>query len=89
MFNRRIFPALAVAGSLLVAGCQNPDGSTDWGSSLALGAGAGLATALLVGAASDNGPRYHRGPPRGYYDNGYRGGRGYGGGYGYGRRGGW
>jgi drug/metabolite transporter (DMT)-like permease len=88
MFNRRILPVLAVAGSLLVAGCQNPDGSTNWGNTLALGAGAGLATALLVGAASDDGPRYRRGPPRGYYDGGHHGG-----GYGrrdyYGRRGGW
>jgi hypothetical protein len=89
MFNRRLLPALAVAGSLLVAACQNPDGSTNWGNTLALGAGAGLATALVVGAASDDGPRYRRGPPRGYYDNGhyghgYRGGRGH-----YGRRGGW
>ncbi len=92
MFNRRILPAFALAGSLLVAGCQNPDGSTDWGSSLALGAGAGLATALLVGAASDNGPRYRRPPPhRGYYDGGYRGRGDYYGRRGdyYGRRGGW
>jgi hypothetical protein len=95
MFNRRILPVFAVATSLLVAGCQNPDGSTDWGSTLALGAGAGLATALVVGAASDDGPRYRRGPQRGYYDHGYRGyssgygGRGYSNGYGYGRRGGW
>jgi hypothetical protein len=94
MFNRRILPAFALAGSLLVAGCQNPDGSTDWGSTLALGAGAGLATALVIGAASDDGPRYRRGPQRGYYDHGYHGHRGYssgygGRGYGYGRRGGW
>lgn len=91
MFARRILPAFALAGSLLVAGCQNPDGSTDWGSTLALGAGAGLATALIAGAASDDGPRYHRSPRyyggRGYgRDYGYgHGGRGYG--YGYGRRG--
>lgn len=84
MLNRRILPALAVAGSLLVAGCQNPDGSTNWGNTLALGAGAGLATALLVGAASDDGPRYRRGPPRGYY-----GGGGYDRPRHYGHRGGW
>ncbi|MBC9175414.1 hypothetical protein [Pseudoroseomonas ludipueritiae] len=89
MFTRRVLPAFALAGSLLVAGCQNPDGSTDWGSTLALGAGAGLATALIAGAASDDGPRYYnRGPSyhggyygrpnygRGYYGRGYR--RGYG-----------
>ncbi|MFC7551852.1 hypothetical protein ACFQU7_05455 [Pseudoroseomonas wenyumeiae] len=36
MFTRRVLPAFALAGTLLVAGCQNPDGSTDWGSTLAL-----------------------------------------------------
>lgn len=91
MFARRILPVLALAGSLVVAGCQNPDGSTDWGSTLALGAGAGLATALIAGAASDDGPRYHR-SHRSYGGRGYGYGRdygyGYGGrGYGYGRRG--
>ena len=97
MFTRRVLPAFALAGTLLVAGCQNPDGSTDWGSTLALGAGAGLATALVAGAASDNGGRHYQRGPR--YSGGYYGrpdyGRGYGGGYGrgyghgYGRRGGW
>jgi hypothetical protein len=93
MFIRRVLPAFALAGSLLVAGCQKPDGSTDWGNTLALGAGAGLATALIAGAASDDGPRYHRGPR---HHGGYYGrpdyGRGYGYGHGrggYGRRGGW
>lgn len=92
MLTRRVLPAFALAGSLLVAGCQNPDGSTDWGSTLALGAGAGLATALIAGAASDDGPHYHR-APRYHGGGGYYGrsdyGRGYGRGYGYGRRGGW
>jgi drug/metabolite transporter (DMT)-like permease len=89
MFTRRLLPAFALAGSLLVAGCQNPDGSTNWGNTLALGAGAGLATALIAGAASDDGPRYHRSPRSyGRRDPGY--GYGYGRrdyGYGYGRRG--
>jgi len=48
MFNRRILPVFAVATSLLVAGCQNPDGSTDWGSTLALGAGAGSPSSLYL-----------------------------------------
>ncbi|MFC7609624.1 hypothetical protein [Teichococcus aestuarii] len=38
---RRILAPLALAGMLSLTGCQNPDGSTDWGSTLALGAGAG------------------------------------------------
>jgi drug/metabolite transporter (DMT)-like permease len=87
MFTRRVLPAFALAASLLVAGCQNPDGSTNWGNTLALGAGAGLATALIAGAASDDGPRYHR-SQRSYGRSDY--GRGYGRrdyGYGYGRRG--
>jgi hypothetical protein len=96
MIRRRIIPVFALVGSLLLGACQNPDGSTDWGSTLALGAGAGLATALIAGAASDDGPRY-RGNRGGYNRGGYGGG-GYGrgdynrGGYnrgGYGRRGGW
>ncbi|MXP65848.1 hypothetical protein E0493_21080 [Roseomonas sp. M0104] len=74
---RRILPAFALAGGLLIAGCQNADGTTDWGSTLALGAGAGLATGLLIGSIGDDGDRHHyrRPPPR----------RGYGYGYGYGR----
>jgi drug/metabolite transporter (DMT)-like permease len=91
MFSRRVLSAIALTGSLLVAGCQNPDGSTDWGSTLALGAGAGLATALVAGAASDDGPRYRRGSSH-YNRGGYYGrpSHSYGyGGRGYGRRGGW
>jgi len=77
---RRILSALALAGGLLVAGCQNPDGTTDWGSTLALGAGAGLATGLLIGSLSDDGDRhqhhYRRSPPHRGYGYGY--GRSYG-----------
>lgn len=87
---RRILPSLALATSLLVAGCQNPDGSTDWGSTLALGAGAGLAAGLIAGSLGDNddGRHHrrhyrpsHRGYERGY---GYAPRRHYGYGYGYG-----
>lgn len=88
---RRILTALALTASLAVAGCQNPDGSTDWGNTVALGAGVGIAAGLLAGAANDNG--HHRHYDRGgYYDRGYgyRGSsRGYSGrGGGYGHRGG-
>ena len=87
----RPLPVLALVACLGTAACQNPDGSTDWGGTLALGAGAGLAAALVAGAASDDGPRhrdrggYGRGGyERGGYGQGYgrsyagaRGGRGY------------
>jgi hypothetical protein len=62
---RRVLTALVLAGSLVLGGCQNPDGSTDWGSTALLGAGIGAAALLAVGAASDGGgPRHHG---RGYY----------------------
>lgn len=98
----RLFRTLAFTSALALAlgACQAPDGSTDWGSTLALGAGAGLAAGLLVAAASDNDGGHRRGYDRGGYDRrGYdrRGGygrqsysEGYGrGGYGRGRGGDW
>lgn len=80
---RRILTPLALSAMLALAACQNPDGSTNWGQTLALGAGVGLGAALIAGAAADNDrPRhYHRGGygGRGYaYNGGYgRGGRYY------------
>jgi hypothetical protein len=50
----------SLSTALLLGGCQNPDGSTDWGSTALLGAGIGVAAALVAGAAS--GPSH----PRGY-----------------------
>ncbi|MBL6079227.1 hypothetical protein JMJ56_14505 [Belnapia sp. T18] len=83
MINRFAAAAL-LSSSLLLAGCQNPDGSTNWGNTALLGAGVGVAAALAAGAATDN-PRpyygnrgYHRAPRYGY-------GGGYGGSHGYGR----
>jgi len=79
---RRILTAATLAAALATAACQNPDGSTDWGSTLLLGAGAGVAAAAVAGAVADNDrhdghyrrydqrPRHH-----GYYNSGYRGGR--------------
>jgi hypothetical protein len=74
----RFLPALVLGAALATAGCQNPDGSTDWGSTLALGAGVGLAAGLVAAAASDSGPRYRKPPRRGYgsYDGYGRGGYG-------------
>jgi hypothetical protein len=83
----RLLPALALGAALATAGCQNPDGSTDWGSTLALGAGVGLAAGLVAAAASDSGPRYRQPPrrDRGSYGYGRPYAQGYGHGYGGGR----
>ncbi|KAA2214939.1 hypothetical protein [Teichococcus oryzae] len=81
---RRFLAFLALGTSLLLAGCQNPDGSTDWGSTLALGAGAGLAAGLIAGSLSDDdnrGYRRHR-HRRQSYGYGYGHQRSH---YGYGR----
>jgi hypothetical protein len=81
---RPVLPALALAAALVLGGCQNPDGSTDWGSTVALGAGAALATGLVIAASQDDDRGYRRGSRHGY-DRGYgRGGYGPGG---YGHRG--
>ncbi|MBE9606809.1 hypothetical protein IAI18_18240 [Acetobacteraceae bacterium H6797] len=79
-FTKRFLPVLALSGALLTAACQNPDGSTDWGSTLALGAGVGLAAGLIAGSANDDGYRrnhYRRPPPRHYGHRGYYADRGY------------
>ncbi|MBX6743681.1 MAG: hypothetical protein IRY87_16730 [Acetobacteraceae bacterium] len=76
----RILTAFGLFAAVLLGGCQNPDGSTNWGNTLLLGAGVGAAAALLAGAASDQ-PHHHahgyRPAPRfaGHYGGGYgRGG---------------
>lgn len=68
--------AAGLSAALLLGGCQNPDGSTNWGNTLLLGAGVGTAAALIAGAGTDR-PR-HRHYADGY---GYAGYRGYRGGY--------
>ncbi|WP_200845290.1 hypothetical protein [Roseomonas sp. 18066] len=83
---RPVLPALALAAALVLGGCQNPDGSTDWGSTVALGAGAALVTGLAVAASQDNDRGYRR-QSRRDYGYGYGGGGGYNRGY-YGRPGG-
>jgi len=82
----RLLPTLALVGTLATAGCQHPDGRTDWGSTLALGAGLGLAAGLVAAAAADDGPRDRQPGRRGGSYDGY--GRSYAGGYGR-DRGGW
>lgn len=84
----RLLAAAGLSTALLLGGCQNPDGSTNWGNTLLLGAGVGAAAALIAGAASDQ-PR-HRQHYAGGYNPGYRGGHGYAGpGYGRGYYRGW
>ena len=61
----RFFPALALGAALATAGCQNPDGSTDWGSTLALGAGVGLAAGLLAASSGNKGHHYRQPDRRG------------------------
>jgi hypothetical protein len=65
---RRILPALALSTVILAGACQNPDGSTNWGNTLLVGAGVGAAAALVAGAATDSRPYRHAGR------HGYRGG---------------
>lgn len=76
MQRPKTLAAFAIAAALTLGGCQNPDGSTDWGSTLLLGVGVGAAAALAAGAASDHRPdrgygrpRYDRGPRYGYADS--------------------
>ena len=84
----RLLPALALGAALLTAGCQNPDGSTDWGSTVALGAGVALAGGLPAASSGNNGRHYRQPERRGYGSYGEPGrsrGRGYAQGYGNGR----
>ncbi|WP_439594824.1 hypothetical protein [Falsiroseomonas sp.] len=61
----RVLPGLALAASLLLGACQNPDGTLNVPASLALGAGAALGVAALA-SANDNSHR-HRGYDRRSY----------------------
>ncbi|MCI0753104.1 hypothetical protein [Teichococcus vastitatis] len=75
---RRFLASITLAATLTLAGCQNPDGTTDWGSTLALGAGAGLAAGLIAGSVGDDDNRGYRRHRHRRYDGGYRYGHGYG-----------
>ena len=68
----RLLAAAGLSVALLLGGCQNPDGSTNWGNTLLLGAGVGAAAALIAGSASNHPhPRHYAG---GYGYGGPRGG---------------
>ena len=60
----RLLPALALSGSLALGACQNPDGTTDWGSTAALGIGAAAIAGLVAVAASSGNDDSYRHPPR-------------------------
>jgi hypothetical protein len=77
---RRLLPALGLSAALIAGGCQHPDGSVDWGNTLLVGAGVGLAAAAIAGAASSGGGSRRYASNSGYRSHSYdrsRGGRGY------------
>ena len=80
---RKIIAAAALSTSLLLGGCQNPDGSVNLGSTLLLGAGVAALAGGVALASSNNNNGYRRN--NGYYNRGYA--PQYSSGYGYGRRG--
>jgi hypothetical protein len=58
-FAMRLLPALALSAGLALGACSHPDGSTDWGSTAALGLGtAALVGLVAVAANSNNDDRY-------------------------------
>ncbi|MBR0671124.1 hypothetical protein [Neoroseomonas soli] len=71
----RLLPTLALSASIALGACQHPDGSTDWGSTAALGIGAAALVGLAAVAAnnSDNDRYYRRDYRRqgGYRQRGY------------------
>lgn len=70
----RVLPALALSAGLMLGGCTYPDGSTDWGSTAALGLGTAAVVGLAVAASNSHDNRhYHRRDyRRGDYQRGYR-----------------
>ena len=83
----RLLPALALSAVLATGACTNPDGSMNVPGTVALGAGAVLATAAIASASqSRRHNNYYYAPSRRAYgyDYGYRRpgyGRPYAGGY--------
>lgn len=67
----RLPAMLALSASLALGACQNPDGTTDWGSTAALGIGAAAIAGLVAVAASNNDqdryPQRYRGRSRDRY----------------------
>jgi len=71
---RKLLTAAALSATLLLAACQNPDGSVNMANTLLLGAGV-AALAGGVALAANSGHGYHNGGyNRGYhsqYNSGY------------------
>jgi hypothetical protein len=71
---RKLLTAAALSATLLLAACQNPDGSVNMANTLLLGAGvAALAGGVALAANSSHGYN-NRGYNRGYhsqYNSGY------------------
>ncbi len=80
----RLLPALALSAALATGACTNPDGSMNVPGTVALGAGAVLATAAIASASQPRHNDYYYAPPRrrhygyGGYGRPYAGGHGYG-----------
>jgi|GEM_PF-773343 len=49
----RLLPTFALSAALALGACQHPDGSTDWGGTLALGGGIAALTGVALLAAND------------------------------------
>lgn len=58
--------ALALAATLALAACQNPNGSTNWGNTLLGGAAVGAIGAGAVGLMNDVGNSQRAQDPYGY-----------------------
>jgi len=69
----RLLPALALSAALATGACTNPDGSMNVPGTVALGAGALLATAAIASANQPRRDSYYYAPPRRPYgyDRGY------------------
>lgn len=68
----RTLPALALSAGLLLGGCQHPDGSTDWGSTAALGLGTAALVGLAVVASNNHDDDRHYRHRRDYRRGDYR-----------------
>lgn len=70
---RRLLPILSLSAALLVAACQNPDGTVNVPASLALGAGVALAGVAIASANDGHRHNHYRQPRYGrpHYGHGY------------------
>jgi uncharacterized lipoprotein YajG len=64
---RKLLTAAALSATLLLAACQNPDGSMNMANTLLLGAGVAALAGGVALAANSNHGNHNRGYNRGYY----------------------